>query len=195
MHLLPCKNVHENAHWYQWQGSATAKPRQVSVLLHPLSVGAAPLLWRDWNRRHHRRVCLRLHGQRLEIQIESALPITPAASPPTLSRAERALSPVVGGAAGPQCTSFNGRADHTHAVRYPRKRGDLARTNHGLTRPRLPLDPFSSDWLASPSRASWPLFLIAPQFSSSPALFVFYPFVSPRFREQGPNSARLLPTR
>jgi len=27
----------------QWQGSATAKPRQVSVLLHPLKVGAAPL--------------------------------------------------------------------------------------------------------------------------------------------------------
>ncbi len=28
----------------QWQGSATAKPRQVSVLLHPLVVGSAPLL-------------------------------------------------------------------------------------------------------------------------------------------------------
>ena len=27
----------------QWSGSATAKPRQVSVLLHPLSVGSAPL--------------------------------------------------------------------------------------------------------------------------------------------------------
>jgi hypothetical protein len=28
----------------QWQGSATTKPRQVSVLLHPLVVGSAPLL-------------------------------------------------------------------------------------------------------------------------------------------------------
>jgi hypothetical protein len=28
----------------QWQGNATAKPRQVSVLLHPLRVGPAPLL-------------------------------------------------------------------------------------------------------------------------------------------------------
>src|SRR5438132_1000300 len=27
----------------QWQGSATKKPRQVSVLLHPLDVGSAPL--------------------------------------------------------------------------------------------------------------------------------------------------------
>ncbi|GHO94595.1 hypothetical protein KSF_046430 [Reticulibacter mediterranei] len=27
----------------QWNGSATTKPRQVSILLHPLSVGAAPL--------------------------------------------------------------------------------------------------------------------------------------------------------
>src|SRR5579883_559817 len=28
----------------QWNGAATAKPRQVSVLLHPLQVGSAPLL-------------------------------------------------------------------------------------------------------------------------------------------------------
>jgi hypothetical protein len=28
----------------QWNGSAPAKPRQVSVLLHPLVVGSAPLL-------------------------------------------------------------------------------------------------------------------------------------------------------
>jgi hypothetical protein len=27
----------------QWQGKATTKPRQVSVLLHPLAVGSAPL--------------------------------------------------------------------------------------------------------------------------------------------------------
>ena len=31
----------------QWSGSATAKPRQVSVLLHPLPVGSDPVLWRD----------------------------------------------------------------------------------------------------------------------------------------------------
>src|SRR5947209_6708452 len=35
----------------QWNGSTTAKPRQVSVLLHPLVVGSAPLLWSDWSRR------------------------------------------------------------------------------------------------------------------------------------------------
>jgi hypothetical protein len=39
----------------QWNGAATAKPRQVSVLLHPHQVGSAPLLWRDWSRRVHRR--------------------------------------------------------------------------------------------------------------------------------------------
>ena len=39
----------------QWQGSATKKPRQVSVLLHPLAVGPTPLLWRAWSRREHRR--------------------------------------------------------------------------------------------------------------------------------------------
>jgi len=31
----------------QWNGSATAKPRQVSVLLHPLPVGSAPLRLRE----------------------------------------------------------------------------------------------------------------------------------------------------
>jgi hypothetical protein len=35
----------------QWSGSATAKPRQVSVLLHPLVVGSEPVFWRDWSRR------------------------------------------------------------------------------------------------------------------------------------------------
>jgi hypothetical protein len=74
----------------QWNGSATAKPRQVSVLLHPLAVGSAPLLWRDWNRRHQRQACIRLHRQHLEIQIEPTLPRTSASSPPTISRAERA---------------------------------------------------------------------------------------------------------
>ncbi len=74
----------------QWQGRATKKPRQVSILLHPLAVGSAPLLWRDWSRRHHRRACLQLHSQRLEVQMESALPANSAVSPPPLSRAQRA---------------------------------------------------------------------------------------------------------
>ncbi|HET8842116.1 MAG TPA: hypothetical protein VFN35_11650 [Ktedonobacteraceae bacterium] len=74
----------------QWSGSATAKPRQVSIVLHPLPVGSAPLLWRDWPRRHQRRACLRLHRQHLEIQVEPALKRTDASSPSTISRAERA---------------------------------------------------------------------------------------------------------
>ncbi len=44
----------------QWQGKTTMKPRQVSVLLHPLTVGVAPVLWRDWSRRRHRRACMQL---------------------------------------------------------------------------------------------------------------------------------------
>lgn len=75
----------------QWNGKATAKPRQVSVLLHPLQVGSAPLLWRDWSRRVHRRVCRELvRHQRIEM---SLLP-PPAASSDNveviLSRAQRA---------------------------------------------------------------------------------------------------------
>jgi hypothetical protein len=67
----------------QWSGSATAKPRQVSMLLHPLSVGSAPLLWRDWSRRHQRRACVRLHPQHLEILIAPSLSRAFVSSPPT----------------------------------------------------------------------------------------------------------------
>ena len=76
----------------QWQGNSTKKPRQVSVLLHPLVVGEAPLLWRDWSRRVHRRACIQLvRQQHIEVGLSP-----PAASPPTtdviLSRAQRAHS-------------------------------------------------------------------------------------------------------
>jgi hypothetical protein len=74
----------------QWNGSATVKPRQVSVLLHPLVVGSAPLLWRDWNRRHQRQACIHLHRHRLDIQMGPAFPPTPTVSPPILTRAQRA---------------------------------------------------------------------------------------------------------
>ncbi len=74
----------------QWQGYATKKPRQVSVLLHPLAVGAAPLLWRDWSRRQPRRACLQLHSQRLEVQMEPGSSASPPLSPAPLSRAQRA---------------------------------------------------------------------------------------------------------
>jgi hypothetical protein len=78
----------------QWNGGATVKPRQVSVLLHPVVVGSAPLLWHDWSRRVHRRACIHLlRHQRVEVQAEpgngmdsATLTVTPA----PLSRAERA---------------------------------------------------------------------------------------------------------
>jgi hypothetical protein len=74
----------------QWEGNATAKPRQVSVLVHPLAVGPDPLRWGDWSRRQHRRACIQLlRHQRVEVQVESrdaTLAITPA----PLSRGERA---------------------------------------------------------------------------------------------------------
>ena len=74
----------------QWSGSATAKPRQVSILLHPLSVGSAPLLWRDWHRRHQRHACLCLRRQLLSIQMGPVLLRAAAASPAMISRAQRA---------------------------------------------------------------------------------------------------------
>jgi len=75
----------------QWQGSATKKPRQVSVLLHPLDVGSEPILWRDWSRCSHRRACIQLvRHQCVKVEVEplatALLPVTPA----PLSRTQRA---------------------------------------------------------------------------------------------------------
>jgi len=78
----------------QWQGSATAKPRQVSVLLHPLAVGREPLLWQDWSRREHRRACIHLiRSQRVEIEVQRGVgppTVAPHVTSAPLSRAERA---------------------------------------------------------------------------------------------------------
>jgi hypothetical protein len=77
----------------QWQGSATAKPRQVSVLLHPLVVGNEPLLWRDWSRREHRRACLQLvRHQRIEVSLPPPATASPRTADVILSRAQRAHS-------------------------------------------------------------------------------------------------------
>ena len=77
----------------QWNGSATAKPRQVSVLLHPLRAGPAPLLWRDWSRRAHRRACIQLvRHQRLEISLSPPAAAAAATVDVILSRAQRAHS-------------------------------------------------------------------------------------------------------
>ena len=75
----------------QWNGSATAKPRKVSVLLHPLVVGPEPVFWRDWSRRLHRRACMQLlTHQRLEVQMEQTRSASPDVSPLSFSRAQRA---------------------------------------------------------------------------------------------------------
>ena len=77
----------------QWNGSATAKPRQVSILLHPLPVGPAPLLWRDWCRRVHRRACIQLvRHQRLEVSLSPPAATSPPSVDVILSRAQRAHS-------------------------------------------------------------------------------------------------------
>jgi hypothetical protein len=76
----------------QWQGNATAKPRQVSVLLHPLVVGPDPILWRDWSRRFYRRACIQLvRHQCVEVEVEPPATALVVVKPTELlSRAERA---------------------------------------------------------------------------------------------------------
>ena len=75
----------------QWHGRHTKKPRRVSMLMHPLQGGSAPLLWRDWSRREHRRACmLLLRHQRVDIQLGPPCQDKPDPPPSTFSRAQRA---------------------------------------------------------------------------------------------------------
>jgi hypothetical protein len=80
----------------QWHGEATLKPRRISLLLHPLPIGSAPLLWRDWSRREHRRACQHLlRSQRVEVILSPPSP--PAEARPLdanviLSRVQRTHS-------------------------------------------------------------------------------------------------------
>jgi hypothetical protein len=88
--IRDCRSCHLREHC-QWHGTTTKKPRRVSLLLHPLSIGKDPVLWKDWSRRQHRRVAIQLcRSQQVEVQIEQAREVDPAASPSTLSRAQRA---------------------------------------------------------------------------------------------------------
>ena len=88
-HCRPCP-LREQC---QWNGSATAKPRQVSVLLHPLRLGSAPLLWQDWSRRAHRRACMQLvRHQRIEVNLSPPAAAQPRTADVILSRAQRAHS-------------------------------------------------------------------------------------------------------
>ena len=75
----------------QWHGRHTKKPRRVSILMHPLQGGSAPLLWRDWSRREHRRACMQLlRHQRVDIQLGPPSQDKPDPPPATFSRAQRA---------------------------------------------------------------------------------------------------------
>jgi hypothetical protein len=77
----------------QWNGNATRKPRQVSVLLHPLVVGRLPIQWRDWNRRSHRRACIQLlRHQCVQVEVEPPTPALLNVKPVSLSRAQRVHS-------------------------------------------------------------------------------------------------------
>jgi hypothetical protein len=66
---------------------------RVSVLLHPLRVGPAPLLWRYSRRRAHRRACLQLvRHQRIAVSLSPPAAAQPATADVILSRAQRAHS-------------------------------------------------------------------------------------------------------
>jgi hypothetical protein len=74
----------------EWQRDREASAR-VSVLLHPLQVGPAPLLWQDWSRWFYRRACIQLlRHQRIEVQVGPPTCAGLAVKPALFSRAQRA---------------------------------------------------------------------------------------------------------
>ncbi len=105
----------------------------VSVLLHPLAVGSAPVLWRDWSRRHHRRACMHLlRQQQVAVQTEQRPSV--CSTPTHLSRAQRAHSRLD----WPERLARNARGSTAKQVTVKpiacsRKRCSLARVGDGLT--------------------------------------------------------------
>jgi hypothetical protein len=91
--IRDCRSCHLREQG-QWHGTTTTKPRRVSLLLHPLGIGAAPVLWKDWSRRKARQAAMQLcRSQQIEIQMELASQpgqAGPEPQPSPLSRAQRA---------------------------------------------------------------------------------------------------------
>lgn len=88
--MRDCRGCHLSAQC-QWHGETTTKPRRVSLLLHPLDIGSAPVLWKDWSRRKPRQAAMQLcPRQQVEIQMEPASQATPAPHHSAPSHARRA---------------------------------------------------------------------------------------------------------
>jgi hypothetical protein len=108
---------------------------RVSVLWHPLNIGSAPLLWRDWSRRRHRRAFLPLlRPHQVVVQREREPSACPA--PALLSRAQRAHSRLD----WPERLARNARIATAHQVsikQIARSRTpcSLARVSDDLTAP------------------------------------------------------------
>ena len=158
-------------------GSATAKPRQVSVLLHPLRVGPAPLLWRDWS---PQRTSACLYPAR-------AAP-TPRGAPATFRRfathhgcdplpcAACALAPLVGRAARSQCAHGNFWASSDHVCLASQQtllpHSVSRRRNFAFPRRSTPSSRIS--WLLR-VKSSRPLFPAGSHFFLSSAFFALHP--------------------
>jgi hypothetical protein len=147
---------------------------RVSVLLHPLQIGSAPLLWHDWSRRVHRRACIQLvRHQRIAHEPAASCchfatcyrsdPV-PCAADTLTSRLSRAV--------GSQCPFSHRSSSHDQALWHPCHVCYLARVNDGLI-PRLSAS--RSLLLGYLRRSERHLMALFPSFPSSSAFFALYP--------------------
>ena len=104
-----------------------SRVREVGCCIH-WSLGLNPFVFRDWNRRHHRRACIQLvRHQCVKVEVEPPTTARLTVTPAPLSRAERCpLSALVGRTAGPQCASPHGWTGDDQAVRCPSSLCQLA---------------------------------------------------------------------
>lgn len=148
----------------QWQGRNTPNPCCVSVWLHPLQGGSAPVLWHDWSRWQHRRACMQLRRhQRGACSIRSGHLCTGVFSCPARPR-----SALVGRASGTDGLCLTDWSEDHHAVWGPRRMCDLAGSVDGVT-PRSVASGFSL--LGKADVCEWSLILSFPPCLSFPLLF------------------------
>jgi hypothetical protein len=161
----------------QWSGGATAKARQVSVLVHPLHVGPAPLPWRHWSRRTHRRAGLQLvRHQRFDVSLSSPATARPPSKDVVLTRSLRAHSRLcwqgrIARNARPEASG--------HVTILLFSLPAVFATSLGFAtvsrRASLPRASLFSDTLASPSEAFWSHVPAESDFFLSFAFFALHP--------------------
>ena len=145
----------------QWNGGATAKPRQVSVLLHPLLVGDKPCCSGGTGAAENIGVpacsSCAINASRCVCPHPTTRRFSRERRRDLFSRATRSYSSFVGDTAGSQCTERHFWSGHVQAHRGSQRLRAPSGPDGGLERTRSPHEETArSNQLLLASLFAWP---------------------------------------